>query len=381
MNRCLTLLLSVSTVAFLATPVRAADDVVQVYIGTYSSGGSRGIYVAELDLATGKLGETRLAAESENPSFLELHPSGKFLYAVNEVSSFQGQRGQGSISAFTRDAASGELKPLNQQSSQGAGPCHLVVAPNGDFVLAANYGGGSVVSLPINDDGSLAPACSFIQHKGSSVNAQRQKEPHAHSINLDPSGKFAVAADLGTDQVLIYAFDGTSGRLSPNEPAFATVAPGSGPRHFAFHPILKYGYVINELKSTVTAFAHDEQQGRLTERQTISTLPDGFDGSNYTAEIRVHPNGKFVYGSNRGHNSLAIFAIDLDTGKLTAIGHQATRGKTPRNFNIDPSGRYLLAANQDSGNIVAFAIDDARGTLTETCRIEVAKPVCLRFAK
>jgi 6-phosphogluconolactonase len=242
----------------------------------------------------------------------------------------------------------------------------------------ANYGGGSVACLPINDDGSLRPATGFVQHQGSSVNPQRQKEPHAHSINLDSSGRYALAADLGLDRVLIYRLD--NGRLIPAAEPFASVAPGAGPRHLALHPNGRYAYVINELGNTVTAFDLDSRSGALKEIQAISTLPGGFGGQSYTAEVVVHPNGKFLYGSNRGHDSLAIFRLDPESGKMTPAGHRPTQGKFPRNFAIDPSGAFLLAANQESDSVVVFRIDPGTGALTPTGQtLDIGKPVCVRF--
>ncbi|OYV80789.1 MAG: 6-phosphogluconolactonase, partial [Planctomycetia bacterium 21-64-5] len=247
-------------------------------------------------------------------------------------------------------------------------------------VLAANYGGGSVCCLPIGGDGRLAEASAFVQHHGKSTNPGRQEAPHAHSVNLDPANHFAFVADLGLDEVLVYRFNSDKGSLRANEPPAAKVKPGSGPRHFAFHPSGRFAYVINELSSTITAFGYDAAKGVLTEVQTIGTLPDGFKGENWTAEVQVHPSGKFVYGSNRGHNSIAAFAVDVQTGRLTPIGHESSGGKTPRNFGIDPSGSFLLAANQDSDNIAVLAIDTATGKLNSTGQeIKVSKPVCVKF--
>jgi 6-phosphogluconolactonase len=353
-----------------------------VYVGTYTGGGrsrSQGIYWLELDVRSGKLGAPQVAAKATDPSFLAIHPSRRYLYSVNELGEFRGRRG-GGVSAFAIDPASGSLTPLNQQSSAGEGPCHLVVDRSGRNVLVANYGSGSVACLPIEPDGKLRPASSFIQHQGSGADPRRQSSPHAHSINLDAANRFAVAADLGLDRVLIYAFDDSQGKLTPNEPAFAKVAPASGPRHFAFHPGGRFGYVINEMANTVTAFAYDATHGTLTEIQTISTLPDDFKGTSYTAEVVAHPSGKFLYGSNRGHDSIATFAIDSGTGKLSAVGFEPTQGKNPRNFAVDPTGAYLLAENQDSDTIVVFRIDPESGAPRPTGQtVRVARPVCIRM--
>ena len=352
-----------------------------VYVGTYTGEKSKGIYAYRLDLASGKCTPLGLAAEVKSPSFLAVHPNRKFLYSVNEISDFEGKP-TGGVSAFAIDAATGKLALINQQSSRGAGPCHLVVDRSGQTVLVANYGGGSVAALPIEPDGSLRPAASFIQHTGSSVNSSRQEAPHAHSFNVDPGNRFAVAADLGLDKVLVYKLDPATSKLVANDPPATSVKPGSGPRHFAFHPSGKSAYVINEILCTATAFAYDAERGRLTERQTISTLPDGVavKPEYSTAEIQVHPSGKFVYGSNRGHDSIAVFAVDEGQGTLRYVENQSTQGKTPRGFGIDPTGRYLLAGNQDSHTVVIFRIDPRTGRLTATGqKLEVGSPVCVKF--
>lgn len=350
-----------------------------VFIGTYTGPNSEGIYHAELDLKAAKLMAPVLAAKTMNPSFLAIHPSGKFLYAVGELSEFEGQP-TGAVTAFAIDMSSGALQELNRSSSRGTGPCHIVVDKAGKNVLIANYGGGSAAVLPLQEDGKLKPAAGFQQHKGTSVNPQRQEGPHAHSINLDPANKFAFVADLGLDQVLVYKYDGATGAITPNTPPFAKVAPGAGPRHFAFHPSGQYAYVINELFSTMTAFSYDASQGKLTEIQTVSTLPADFKKDSYTAEVVVHPNGQFVYGSNRGHDSLAIFKIDANTGKLTTVGIQPTGGKTPRNFAIEPTGNYLIAGNQGSNTATLFSINQATGELKQIGEpIPVPSPVCFRF--
>ncbi len=351
-----------------------------VYFGTYTGGASKGIYLSRLDSATGALSTPELAAELASPSFLAIHAGRRLLCAVNEVNEVDGKKG-GAVSLFSIAAETGALSFVNRQTSGGGGPCHLVIDRAGKNVLAANYGGGSVTVVPVGDDGRLAAPTAFIQHRGSSVNASRQEAPHAHSINLDPANKFAVAADLGLDKILVYRFDAERGLLTPNTPPAASVAPGSGPRHFAFHPTGRFAYVINEMTLTVTAFQYDAERGELKEVQTISTLPPGTVNQGYsTAEVQVHPSGKFLYGSNRGHDTLAIFAIDEATGRLTPVGHQPTGGKTPRNFGIDPTGRFLLAANQDSDTVVAFRVDLQSGRLTPTgAKIEVPKPVCVKM--
>jgi 6-phosphogluconolactonase len=352
-----------------------------VYFGTYSGAKSRGIYVSRLDVSSGALSGPELAAESANPSFLALHPTRAFLYAVNEVSDYGGNR-SGSVTAFAIDRSSGKLTALNQQPSIGAGPAHLVVDHTGRNVLVANYGGGSVAVLPIDADGRLKPASAFIQHAGSSVNPERQKQPHAHSINLDRDDRFAYAADLGIDKILIYRFNTGDGSLVANEPPFAAVDAGAGPRHVALHPNGRFAYVINELHCTITAFSRDPTRGGLTALQTISTLPPGQSAlPDYsTAEVQVHPSGRFVYGSNRGHDSIAVFAVDQRSGRLTYVETEPTGGRTPRNFGIDPGGTYLLAANQRSDSVVVFRINPQTGHLSPTGKmIEVGAPVCVKF--
>jgi 6-phosphogluconolactonase len=367
-------------VAMAVSPLtaKAQNGTLRVYVGTYTGGDSEGIYVCELDRAHGTLSEPKLAAKAVNPSFLEIHPSGKFVYAVGEIDN-AGTKG-GAVSAFAVDA-DGTLTLINSQSSEGAGPCHVSLDAAGKHALVANYSSGSVACLPIQKDGSLGRATAFVQHEGSSVNPQRQEGPHAHSINLDAANHFAIAADLGLDKLLVYRFDAAKGTLKPNDPPSVSVAPGGGPRHFAFHPSGKFAYANNEMASSVTAFTYDAKKGALKELHTLPTLPADYDGSqNTTAETRVHPSGDFVYVSNRGHDSVAIFSVDKATGKLTAVGHQSTGGKTPRNFNIDPSGEFLLAANQDSGNIVLFRIDRKMGKLAAAgAERKVPKAVCIRF--
>ena len=351
----------------------------RVYVGTYTRGASKGIYLFEMDGATGKLTPKGLVGETVNPSFLALHPSGRFLYAANEVGTFEGKK-TGAVSAFSVNPTDGKLTFLNQHPSEGGAPCHIVVDRTGKNLLVANYTGGSVACLPIGRDGKLSPASAAIQHKGSGAHS-RQKGPHAHSINLDGANRFAVAADLGLDKVLVYRFDPAKGTLVANDPPSTSVAPGSGPRHFAFHPDGTFGYVINELRRTVTAFAYDAKAGTLRNLQTVTTLPNGAKKRGSTAEVQVHPGGKFLYGSNRGHDSIATFSIDQKTGTLTPVGHTSTGGKTPRNFGIDPSGRWLLAANQGSGTVVVFRIDPKTGVPAPTGQtVKVPTPVCVKFA-
>jgi 6-phosphogluconolactonase len=350
-----------------------------VYVGSYTRGDAKGIHAYRFDSSGGTLTPLGLAGETPNPSFLAIHPNHRYLYSVSEISEYEGKKA-GAVAAFAINPETAKLTFLNKVSSHGAGPCHVVVDRSGKNVLVANYGGGSVAVLPIKEDGSLAEASSVVQHTGSSVDPERQTKPYAHSANMSPDNRFVVVADLGLDELLVYHFDPVRGSLTPNDPPFAKVHPGSGPRHFAFDPNGKFGYVINEMGSTVTAFSWDAARGVLTEIQTVSTKPEGYTGENDTAEVQVHPNGKFLYGSNRGNDSIVVFAINQSDGTLTPIEHVSTQGKTPRNFAIDPTGSYLIAANQDSNSLVVFKIDSNTGRLTPTGQIvDVGSPVCVEF--
>jgi 6-phosphogluconolactonase len=365
--------------ALLPLDTGAASGSTWVYLGTYTGAKSKGIYVSRLDSKTGQLSSPELAAEVVNPAFLALHPNGRVLYAVNEVDTFQGQPG-GAVSAFAIDHTSGRLTLLNQESTRGGGPCHLAVDPSGRAVLVANYGGGSIAALPIEDEGRLGSVKAFVQHTGSSVNPQRQQAPHAHGIYVDSANRYAFVPDLGIDKILVYRWDPARISLEPHDPPAADVAPGAGPRHFTFHPGGQFAYVINELLSTVTAFRYDPARGTLREFQTIGTLPDDFTGNSTTAEIEVHPSGRFLYASNRGHDSLATYRVDPQSGRLALTGHEPTQGRTPRNFSIDPSGQWLLAANQNSDNVVVFRVDPENGRLQPTGQIvEVGAPVCVVY--
>jgi 6-phosphogluconolactonase len=351
-----------------------------VYVGTYTRQQSTGIYAYRFNAGTGELASIGLVAETPNPTFLAIHPSGKFLYAANEIGNFQGQKGIGSITAYAIDGATGKLTQLNAMPSRGNGPCHLSVDKTGKCVVLANYGSGSFAAMPVKDDGSLGEATAFIQDTGSGPNPRRQREPHSHSFNISPDNRFAMGADLGVDKVFVFRLDPAKGTLTPNEPPFTSVNPGAGPRHFAFHPSGKFAFVINELQSTMTAFSYDAAKGVLKEVQTISTLPKDFTGTSYCAEVQVHPSGKFVYGSNRGHDSLAMFSFDAKKGALTPMGHVSTQGKTPRNFTIDPTGAWVFAANQDTNNFIILKIDAKTGKLTPTGKnFDLGMPVCVKF--
>jgi 6-phosphogluconolactonase len=350
-----------------------------VYVGTYTGGKSKGIYRLDFDPATGALGEPSLAAESESPSFLAVHPSRRFLYAVNEVGQFAGQPGGGATS-FALDPGSGSLSRLNAEPTAGTFPCHLAVDRTGRMLMVANYGGGSVASFPIGADGAIGKASVVDQHRGSGPDRSRQEGPHAHSVDVDPGNNFVVSADLGLDRLFVYRLDPSRGSIAPNQPPAVAVEPGSGPRHFAFHPDGKHAYSIHEMASIINVFDYDPARGALTQQQAIRTLPKGFTGANTTAEVRVHPSGRFLYGSNRGDDSLAVYQIDPGNGLVSLVEVEPSGGKTPRSFSIDPTGRYLLAANQDSDSIVVFRIDPETGALDPTGRkVEVGKPVCLVF--
>ena len=374
------------TIIYRRHPIRRVSAMAQennqdyyVYIGTYTHGDSEGIYVYRLDSETGALEYSSKIIGVVNPSFLDIHPRGRYLYSVNEIGEFEG-KASGAVTAFYIHQSTGEISFLNQRATGGGAPCHVSVDATGKYLLAANYGGGSVAAFPIGKDGRLGEASDFVQHTGSSVNPRRQSEPHAHSIMIDPENRFAFAPDLGLDKILIYKLNLEDGSLTANAQPWARVHPGAGPRHLDFHPNGKYAYVINELDSTFTAFRYDANIGTLTEIQTISTLPEDFDGTSHCADVHVHPSGKFLYGSNRGHDSIVICAIDPETGMLSYIGCESTQGQAPRNFGLNPEGTFLLAANQSTNTIVTFAVDADTGELTATGNVlEVPTPVCLKM--
>lgn len=356
----------------LLLAVSAFPGGARIYIGTYTKPeGSRGIYEVSFDTQNGRLGEPALAAEVENPSFLTLSKSGGNLYAVSEIGGAEGGR----VVAW-RVLESGKLERLNDRATGGNGPCHLSLAPDGGTLVVANYGGGSVASFGVEDDGSLSERISFHQHHGGSIDPKRQKEPHAHSVNFSPDGRFVYAADLGTDRIYRY---GIAARGAVSPAGETRVEPGSGPRHFTFRPDGAFAYVINELTRTVTAFRAGDD-GSLDSFQTIGTLPDDAAPAGSTAEVLAHPSGRFLYGSNRGHDSIAVFRIDREAGTLTRVENEPVRGKIPRGFVLSPDGRWLLAAGQQSGTIAVFAIDQESGELDFAgSEIRVESPVCLRF--
>ncbi len=357
-----------------------AEGTVPIYIGTYTGAKSKGIYMSRFDLATGKLTSPELAAEVPSPSFLALHPTKSVLYAAGETSNL-GDKSVGTVEAFRIEAKTGRLTLISRQSSGGAGPCHVAVDQTGACLLVANYGSGSIAAVPIREDGGLGELGTVVQHKGSSVNPARQAGPHAHFIVPDPANRFALACDLGLDQVLVYRLNPAKAELVSNEPSFASVKPGSGPRHLVFDPTGQFVFLINEIGSTLTTFAYDARQGVLKELQTVSTLPVDCAGKSFCAEVQVHPSGKFVYGSNRGHDSIVVFGFDSRRGKLKPVQYQPTQGKTPRHVALDPSGQWLLAANQDSDTIVVFRVDARTGRLSSTGQsASVSAPVCVLFA-
>jgi 6-phosphogluconolactonase len=345
-----------------------------LYVGTYSARGSEGIYALDFDARTGAVSNQRHVAGLRNPSFLALHPREPWLYAVSEA------EGQGAVAAIALPMGPGPGAILNQESTRGVGPCHVAVDPTGHWVASANYVSGSVCLHAIQADGTLAPPADVAQHTGSGPNSRRQEGPHAHSVTFDPSGTFIIAADLGIDRMLVYLLDRDRGKLVPHDPAGLSVKPGAGPRHFAFHPTGEFAYVINELDNTVVACAWDAVPGKLSALQTLSTLPPDFAETSYCADIHVHPNGRYLYGTNRGHDSLAVFAIDPRTGVLEAMGHVSTGGRNPRNFTITADGEWLLAANQDTDNIVVFRVREDGATLEPVGdHLSIPAPVCLVF--
>ena len=364
----------------LSAPAQQHDGKYLFYVGTYTQDTkSKGIYAYRFDSSTGKVTDLGLAAETINPSFVAMDPTGKYLYAVNEVQNYQGPN-SGGVSTFSIDRTTGKLTFLNEVPSRGADPCYIIVDKEGKHVLVANYTGGNIAVFPVLADGKLGEASAFVQHTGHGADPKRQEAAHAHSIDLSTDEHLAFVDDLGLDELLVYKYDAAKGSIAPNDPPFAKLNPGIGPRHFALARSGKFAYVVAEMGSSVTAFSVDLKTGILKHLQNISTLPKDFKGENDDAEIHVHPNGKFLYASNRGHDSIAVFAIDPQKGMLTAIEDIPTQGNIPRSFEIDPTGKFLFAENQKSDNIVIFRIDETTGRLKATGqKIEVASPVCVKF--
>jgi 6-phosphogluconolactonase len=351
-----------------------------VYFGTYTGPNSKGIYVSDYDPASGRIGDIRLAGEIPRPSWILADKSGTHLYAVSELGN--DARTNGEISSFTIDRATGKLTFINKVSSGGGGACHLALDKDGKTLFVADYGSGRVAAIRIKADGSLGDQTAIDQHSGSSINPARQKGPHAHSVVLSPDDRYLFVPDLGLDKIFSYKLDPAAGSLTPNNPPFATVTPGSGPRHMAFHPNGKFAYVVDEMGSKVSAFTYDRQSGKLTPFAEYSALPKGFSGVSNAAEIAIDAKGAHLYASNRGADTIAVFDIDAQSGKLSKVQDMPTQGRTPRNFRLDPSGKFLLAANQDTSNVVVFRVDTKNGRLTPAgLQASVPSPVCILFLK
>lgn len=348
-----------------------------VYVGTFFGKGSEGIYVYEFERAKGRLKQIQVVKTITSPSFIALHPSGKFLYAVNR-GSLEEMKSSGSVSAFSIDQKTGKLTLLNSRPSYGSEPCHISIDHSGKWAFVSNYMEGNFVVLSLFDDGLLGSSSDSRKHIGRSVNESRQEKSHVHSTIPSPDNKFIFVSDLGTNKIYSYSFNSANGRIAEAEKPFVEVTPGAGPRHFTFHPSGKYAYSAEELTSTVGVFSYNSATGALTVLQdSVASLPPGFKGTNTAADIHTDPKGKFLYMSNRGHNTIAIFSI-ADNGKIKPIGHQDTKGKVPRNFMIDKRGQYFFVANQESGNIVVFRIDQKTGKLISTGnQVNVPSPVCL----
>jgi len=350
-----------------------------VFFGTYTNALSRGIYVARLDAATGKLSVPELAAESPNPSYLAISPGDKCLYAVNEVSSFGGEKA-GAVTAFAIERKTGRLTFLNQKSAGGDSPCHVSTDDTGQELLIANYGGGSVKSFQLNGDGSIGADGSYFLHHGSSVNPNRQTAPHAHSIYADPANRFALACDLGTDKVMIYRLNSAAGTLA--ESAFAAVPPGSGPRHLAFSANGKFIHVLNELGCTVSTFAWNSEAGKMEPIETISVLPPDLLAQPGFTAAEIVTTGEHVYATIRGHDSVSVFAADARTGRLKFLQNVPSRGKGPRGLGVDPTGRWLLAGNQNTDNVAEFAINPQTGLLSPIGQeLKIGSPVDVKFVE
>lgn len=357
---------------------RAMHDCL-LYVGTYTNGTSKGIYAFHFSTRQGTLRPIGLVAETVNPSFLALHPSRKFLYAVGEVKQYEGQP-SGLVSSYSIHSDTGSLSLLGKVASGGAGPCHVVVDKTGKFAVVSNYVGGSVAVLRVLDDGSLGEMTSLVQHSAEKTEQDRSRRPHAHGAFFSADNRFVVVPDLGLDKLFIYRIKQETGLLERADPPYVILPDGAGPRHFAFHPSGEHGYVINEKDSTVTAFEYDRSVARLRAIQSVSSLPAHFRGGNSTAEIQIDAEGRFLYGSNRGDDSIAVFAVGAD-GCLRLIEQVPTQGRTPRHFAIDPSGDWLIAANQDTDNIVVFRRNQTTGCLTLARQLNgVGSPVCLMFA-
>jgi 6-phosphogluconolactonase len=350
-----------------------------VYVSTSSGGQNSPIYAYRFDATSGHMAFLGIAAQVPSPTFLAVTPNQRFLYAVNAISDYQG-RSSGSVSAFSINAKTGKLLLINAQPSGGTGPCYLTLDKSGKNLLVANYKSGTIGVLPLLRNGRLGTITSIIQHVGRGTNLVRQEGPHAHSIETSNDNRMAISADLGLDKLFVYRFDATKGTLTEDPESSISMDPGAGPRHIVFHPNGRLVFVISEMGSTVSVFRYAAGTGHLRQTQTVSTLPLTFRGNNDASELAVSPNGKFLYASNRGHNSIAVFAIDRSTGKLKLISITASQGKTPRHFGIDPTGAFLLVANQESNNIVSFRINRKNGKLTPSGELrQVPFPFCVIF--
>ena len=370
--------LVMASAAIAITPLRARMEGRLVFVGTYTNDHSQGIYAFQFDDRTGTLRPLGVAAQTPSPSFIVASADGRFVFAVNELAEYQGQP-SGSVSSFAVDRATGRLTLLSVQSSHGTNPCHLALDRTGRFLVVANYSSGTLAVLPVGADGQLGPAVEVIAHQGTGPNTERQEGPHAHEVVFSTDNRFLVAVDLGIDRLNVYRFNEATGVLAANAPTGVGVAAGAGPRHVAFHPDGHRAFVISELASTITSLTWDGRAGILTAGAAVSTLPSDFHGRSATAEIAIHPNGRFVYGSNRGHDSIAVFTLG-PAGALAPVAFESTRGKTPRHFTIAPGGRWLIAANQDSGTLAVFAIDQRTGALTPSGGLtDAGTPVCVLF--
>lgn len=349
-----------------------------IFVSAFKSGEEGAIHAYRFDTNTGRLTTLHRTSDVENPFFMAISPDGRFLFSI-DAEEFGGQDNE-FVAAYAIEGRDGKLTKLNRQSAGGTASCYLDVDHTGKSVVVANYASGSVTALPIQDDGLLSPAASFVQHRGKSIDPKRQQGPFAHSIVVSPDNRYALAADLGIDKVLTYRLSSGSAMLTSNAAhPFAALPPGSGPRHLTFHPNGKRVYVINELKNTVTYFDYSADNAKLTERQTISTLPENFSGTSHTADLKITPNGKFLYGTNRGHDSIAIFRIAAD-GLLSLVRIEPSLGNGPQNLLITPDGRWLMCANMPGNNLIVFAIDSATGGLTATGDpISMLMPSCIRL--
>jgi len=348
-----------------------------VYFGTYTGPKSKGVYVGRFDAASGQLAGVHAAGEVQNPSWVTIHPNGRFLYAVTEIGN--DARTEASVSSFAIDAATGDLKFLNKVQSGGGGACHLAIDKTARNIAVANYGSGSTSVFRLGADGTIGERTGFQQHSGSSSDPRRQRGPHAHAVVFSPDNRFLIVPDLGLDELIVYRFDAAAGTIAANDPPFYKGKPGLGPRHFAFHPNGRFAYILNEMGSAVTALSYDAAKGSFTELATVTTLAPDFKGENNSAEIAVDRAGRFLYASNRGDDSLTVFAIDKQ-GKLSEVERVSTQGKIPRGFNLDPTGKYLIAGNQNTGNVVVYKVDAKTGKLTPTGQVlELASPVCVQF--